>query len=138
MVAVIQKPTLGQRVSGLVEGFDGPLAFAVFVLACVGLMIMYSSGYDHGSRFIDHTRNMVLAGFIMLVVAQVPPQKLMAWAVPLYAVGVFLSFSLSQAGMVRHWWRQQGPGWRGKALVNGFGAVATWLGGLPGLRRRQP
>ena len=43
MVAVIQKPTLGQRLMGLVEGFDGPLAFAVFMLACVGLMIMYLS-----------------------------------------------------------------------------------------------
>ncbi len=101
MVAVIQKPTLGQRVSGLVEGFDGPLAFAVFVLACVGLMIMYSSGYDHGSRFIDHTRNMVLAGFIMLVVAQVPPQKLMAWAVPLYAVGVTLLIAVALFGLTK-------------------------------------
>jgi rod shape determining protein RodA len=99
MVAVIQKPTLGQRVSGLVEGFDGPLAFAVFVLACVGLMIMYSSGYDHGSRFIDHTRNMLLAGFIMLVVAQVPPQKLMTWAVPLYAVGVALLIAVALFGL---------------------------------------
>ena len=101
MVAVIQKPTLGQRVSGLVEGFDGPLAFAIFVLACVGLMIMYSSGYDHGSRFIDHTRNMVLAGFIMLVVAQVPPQKLMAWAVPLYAVGVTLLIAVALFGLTK-------------------------------------
>lgn len=101
MVAVIQKPTLGQRVSGLVEGFDGPLAFAVFVLACVGLMIMYSSGYDHGSRFIDHTRNMLLAGFIMLVVAQVPPQKLMAWALPLYAVGVALLIAVALFGLTK-------------------------------------
>jgi rod shape determining protein RodA len=101
MVAVIQKPTLGQRVAGLVEGFDGPLAFAVFVLACVGLMIMYSSGYDHGSRFVDHTRNMLLAGFIMLVVAQVPPQKLMAWAVPVYAVGVTLLIAVALFGLTK-------------------------------------
>jgi rod shape determining protein RodA len=101
MVAVIQKPTLGQRLMGLVEGFDGPLAFAVFLLACVGLMIMYSSGYDHGSRFVDHTRNMLLAGFIMFVVAQVPPQKLMSWAVPVYAVGVALLIAVALFGLTK-------------------------------------
>jgi rod shape determining protein RodA len=101
MVAVIQKPTLGQRLMGLVEGFDGPLAFAVFMLACVGLMIMYSSGYDHGTRFVDHTRNMVLAGFIMFVVAQVPPQKLMTWAVPVYAVGVALLIAVALFGLTK-------------------------------------
>jgi len=45
--------------------------------------------------------------------------------IPLYAVGVFLAFTLSQAGMVRHWHRQRGPGWLWKAAVNGFGAAAT-------------
>jgi hypothetical protein len=45
--------------------------------------------------------------------------------IPLYAVGVFLSFTLSQAGMVRHWHRLRGPGWAWKATVNGVGAVAT-------------
>lgn len=45
--------------------------------------------------------------------------------IPLYAVGVFLSFTLSQAGMVRHWHKTQEPGWRVKAAINGFGAVAT-------------
>ena len=87
MGSVIQKPTLLQRMSHLLKGFDGPLAFAVFMLACAGLLIMYSSGYDHGTRFVDHGRNMLLAGFIMFVVAQMPPQKLMAWAVPIYTVG---------------------------------------------------
>ena len=45
--------------------------------------------------------------------------------IPLYAVGVFISFTLSQAGMVVHWWRQQGRGWLGKAVVNGVGATIT-------------
>jgi len=47
--------------------------------------------------------------------------------IPLYAVGVFLSFTLSQAGMVRHWRREGGQGWRWKATVNGLGAAATGL-----------
>ena len=45
--------------------------------------------------------------------------------IPLYAVGVFLSFTLSQAGMVRHWHKTQERGWRTKAAINGLGAVAT-------------
>ncbi len=45
--------------------------------------------------------------------------------IPLFAVGVFLAFTLSQAGMVLHWVRQRGPGWRIKALLNGLGALTT-------------
>lgn len=45
--------------------------------------------------------------------------------VPLFAVGAFLAFTLSQAGMVVHWWNERGSGWRLKAVLNGLGALAT-------------
>ena len=45
--------------------------------------------------------------------------------IPLYAVGVFLSFTLSQAGMVRRWLLKRGPRWKEKLVVNGIGAAAT-------------
>jgi amino acid transporter len=45
--------------------------------------------------------------------------------IPLYAIGVFTSVTLSQAGMVRHWLRERDPGWRRSAVINGTGAVAT-------------
>lgn len=45
--------------------------------------------------------------------------------VPLYAIGVFVCFTLSQAGMVQHWRTTKDPGWRWKAALNGIGAVAT-------------
>jgi amino acid transporter len=45
--------------------------------------------------------------------------------IPLYAVGVFVSFTLNQAGMVRRWLRLRSPGWRHSAVINGVGAVAT-------------
>ncbi len=45
--------------------------------------------------------------------------------IPLFAVGVFMAFTLSQAGMVRHWWREHRPGWQFKAFLNGLGALAT-------------
>jgi amino acid transporter len=47
--------------------------------------------------------------------------------IPLYAVGVFLSFTLSQSGMVRRWLRRREPGWRWRTALNGIGAVATGL-----------
>lgn len=46
--------------------------------------------------------------------------------IPLYAIGVFMSFTLSQSGMVRHWYKEQGKGWIKKAIVNGLGAVTTF------------
>jgi hypothetical protein len=45
--------------------------------------------------------------------------------IPLFAIGVFIAFTLSQAGMVVHWLRVRGAGWRIKALINGMGALAT-------------
>ena len=45
--------------------------------------------------------------------------------VPLYAIGVFVCFTLSQAGMVMHWLRSRERGWRWRALLNGLGAAAT-------------
>jgi len=45
--------------------------------------------------------------------------------IPLFAIGVFVGFTLSQAGMVRHWRLQGGSGWHGRAIVNGVGAVFT-------------
>jgi len=47
--------------------------------------------------------------------------------VPLFAVGVFLAFTLSQAGMVVHWWRERGQGWQLKATLNSIGALATGM-----------
>ncbi|MEP7134316.1 MAG: APC family permease [Chloroflexota bacterium] len=47
--------------------------------------------------------------------------------IPLFAVGVFLAFTLSQAGMVVHWWRERGRGWQFKSLANGLGALATFV-----------
>jgi hypothetical protein len=47
--------------------------------------------------------------------------------IPLYAIGAFMAFTLSQAGMVAHWKRKRGSGWAGRMVVNGIGAVATGI-----------
>ncbi len=101
MAAVFDTPSLYQRSKPFFQGFDGMLAFAVFMLASAGLLIMYSSGYDHGTRFMDHSRNMLIAGAIMFVVAQIPPQRLMALAVPLYIFGVALLIAVAIFGITK-------------------------------------
>jgi amino acid transporter len=45
----------------------------------------------------------------------------------LYAIGVFTSFTLSQSGMVKHWFVERGSGWRRSAMINGFGAFVTGI-----------
>jgi rod shape determining protein RodA len=101
MAAVFEKPSLWRRVSPLFGGFDALLLFAVLMLAGAGLLTMYSSGYDHGTRFNDHGRNMLIAAGIMFVVAQIPPQRLMAVALPLYATGVALLIAVALFGITR-------------------------------------
>lgn len=66
---------------------------------------------------------LVLAGFalVLLLVSRGDTNSL----VPVFAIGVFVGFTLSQVGMVRHWREQRGPGWQGRALLNGVGAVLT-------------
>lgn len=106
MSHVFSKPSLFSRLRPWVSGFDGPLLLILAWLAGLGLMCMYSAGFDHGTRFVDHARNMALAAAIMFVVAQVPPQRLMALAIPLYTVGVALLvatalFGISKKGATR-------------------------------------
>ncbi len=101
MSAAFDKPSRLNRLSPMVSGFDIPLAIAVCLLAAAGMVTMYSSGFDHGTRFVDHGRNMLLAGFIMFVVAQVPPQRLQSFAVPLYMAGVALLIAVAIFGITK-------------------------------------
>jgi rod shape determining protein RodA len=95
------KPSLLQRVAPAFVGFDVWLLLALLILAAFGLLTMYSAGFDHGSRFVDHGRNMLLAAVILFLVAQVPPQRLMALAVPLYVVGVALLLATALLGVTK-------------------------------------
>jgi amino acid transporter len=64
---------------------------------------------------------LAVAAAILLVVARGDTQAL----IPVFAIGVFVGFTLSQAGMVRHWHDQRADGWVGRAVINGVGAVLT-------------
>ncbi|MGE5452929.1 MAG: rod shape-determining protein RodA [Acidobacteriota bacterium] len=90
MTPTFDKPPLWRRLKPIFQGFDWPLLLVATIMCAIGLITMYSAGYDNGTRFGDQSRNMVLAAVVLFVVAQVPPQRLMALAVPLYVVGVVL------------------------------------------------
>ncbi len=101
MSALFDRTSLWQRATPLWRGLDGGICLAVLLLAFAGLLTMYSSGYDHGTRFVDHGRNMLIAAFVMLLVAQVPPQRLMQLAVPLYLLGVALLLAVAIFGLTK-------------------------------------
>ena len=101
MSAVFEQPSLWQRVKPILFGFDGPLFTAILLLAAFGLTTMYSAGFDHGTRFVDHGRNMMIAVLILWLVAQVPPHRLMALAVPIYLIGVALLIATALFGVTR-------------------------------------
>jgi hypothetical protein len=78
---------------------------------------------NQGDRLAFSNGILVLSAFagLLLVIFKGDTHAL----IPLYMIGVFISFTLSQTGMVVHWRRSREAGWRASAFVNGLGAVAT-------------
>jgi amino acid transporter len=95
-----------------------------------------------GSRLV-FSRGIIALGLLaslLIIIFQASVTAL----IPLYAIGVFLSFTLSQAGMAHRWWKighlapgqevqergsvlRYDPGWRPKMVINGFGAICTFI-----------
>ncbi|MGW5109321.1 APC family permease [Nocardia sp. NPDC004123] len=67
----------------------------------------------------------ILAAIVLLIV-RADTHRLL----PVFAIGVFIGFTISQIGLVRHWREVRGPGWLPRALLNGFGAVLTAVAGV--------
>lgn len=78
-----------------------------------------------GDRLVFSNGIIILGVFacFLLILFHGDPHAL----IPLYAVGVFISFTLSQAGMVRRWLTKMGPHWQTKLIVNGVGAITTGI-----------
>lgn len=78
-----------------------------------------------GDRLAHSNGILLLAAVasILLVVFSADVSNL----IPLYALGVFVSFTLSQSGMVRHWWKLREASWRSSLVINGVGAVTTGI-----------
>jgi rod shape determining protein RodA len=101
MAHILDKPTWYERISPFFQGFDIPLMSAVSILALIGLVNMFSVGFAYDWRFWDHLRNICIAGTIMFLVAQVPPQRMMSYAVPIYALGVALLIAVAVFGLTK-------------------------------------
>ena len=102
MALSFEKPYVWRQFTHVLRGFDGQLTLAVALLAVAGLITMFGSGYASGIRFWDHARNLALAFCIMFVVAQIPPQRLMTLAVPVYTVGLALLVGVALFGLTKN------------------------------------
>jgi len=80
---------------------------------------------DRGSRLVYSNGMILLTAMSILLLVAFGGET--SRLIPLYAIGVFMSFTLSQSGMVVHWWRNREPGWHWSAFVNGLGAVTTFV-----------
>jgi amino acid transporter len=110
----------------LVLSLSANTAFADFPRLCraISQNNYLPHGFGQRGRRLVYTEGiLVLAistAFLLVIFGGVTDRL-----IPLYAVGAFLAFTLSQAGMVKHWWRTRGPHWGRFALVNGLGAFVT-------------
>jgi rod shape determining protein RodA len=81
--------------------FDTPLLVILAVLAVFSLVTVYSAGYDFPGRFEGQVRNFIAAFFMMWLMANVPPQTLMRFAVPIYTVGIALLIAVALFGTIK-------------------------------------
>lgn len=112
----------------LVLSLSANTAFADFPRLCRA--ISQNNYLPHVFRFrgrrLVYTYGIVtlaLLAFLLLIFFDGVTDRL----IPLYAVGAFLAFTLSQAGMVVHWYKKRGPHWLKSAIVNGLGAFVTGI-----------
>jgi amino acid transporter len=82
------------------------------------------SAFAHRGRRLVYSHGILvlagLAGFLLVIFRGITDLL-----IPLFAVGAFLAFTLSQAGMVEHWRRERGPGSTQSMVINGLGAICT-------------
>jgi uncharacterized membrane protein len=80
---------------------------------------------NQGDRLVFSNGILILSGFAILLIVVFGGDT--HALLPLYAIGVFISFTLSQSGMVRRWLRLREAGWQWRVWVNGVGAVVTFV-----------
>ena len=112
----------------IVLALSANTAFADFPRLCraIAQNSYLPDGFNVRGRRLVYTQGIWVLAFLsgtLLVIFGGVTDRL----IPLFAVGAFLAFTLSQAGMVAHWKRMKGAGWRHSIVVNGVGAVATGI-----------
>jgi amino acid transporter len=136
--------TVNSMITRAVVGAGTPFYYFVQVTTAIILLLAANTGFtgfprlasvlandrfmprhfaDVGSRLAFNTGIVVLSVLAALILAAFGGS--VNALVPLYTIGVFLAFTLSQSGLVRRWWRLRNPGWRLSMTINSFGAVVT-------------
>ena len=98
---MIEKRPLWPRIRPHLFVFDGTLALIIFLIMSVGIVTLYSAGIDFPGRVEDQLRNILVAFLVMWVAANIPPQMLMRFAVPVYSFGVALLIAVAAFGLVK-------------------------------------
>jgi amino acid transporter len=136
--------TVNSLLTRSIVGADNPLYFIVQISTAVILALAANTGFTGFPRLASvladdrfMPRQFAFRGerlafsFGILALALVAALVLVAFdgsvskLVPLYTIGVFVAFTLSQSGLVRRWIRLRNPGWRISVLINGFGTIVT-------------
>ena len=136
--------TVNSMLTRTVVGATSPLYFIVQFSTAIILLLAANTGFtgfprlasvlandrfmprhfaDMGSRLAFNT-GIVVLGILAAIILTAFGGSVNA-LVPLYTIGVFLAFTLSQSGLVRRWWRLRNPGWRVSILINAIGTVVT-------------
>ena len=139
-----EQETVNSMMTRAIVGAGTPFYYAVQVTTAVILLLAANTGFtgfprlasvlandrfmprhfaDVGSRLAFNTGIVVLAGLACVILAWFGGS--VTQLVPLYTIGVFLAFTLSQSGLVRRWRRLRNRGWRVSVLINTFGALVT-------------
>ncbi len=95
------KAVYWQRIRAYFTVFDAALSIIIFLIVATGIVTMYSAGMDFPGRLEIHMRNIIVAFFVMWFVANIPPQTLMRFAIPLYTFGVALLIAVAAFGLVK-------------------------------------
>ena len=123
----------------------GGIPYAVFQIATTGILLLAANtGFNGGPQLArilardgflprqigQRSDRLAYGGGIVAIAAGaviflIATGALVTLLIPAYAIGVFLGFTISQTGMVVHWRKVRGEGWRAKAILNGVGAVVT-------------
>jgi rod shape determining protein RodA len=84
----------------LTEGIDSTLLVMLLTLSMVGVAVLFSASYDNPARVVSQLMNLAVALTAMWIIAQVPPQTMMRFAVPAYVIGLALLVAVALAGEV--------------------------------------
>jgi rod shape determining protein RodA len=97
----LHRPPLWQIIKPHLAVFDGALSLIIFLIVSVGIVTLYSAGMNFPGRVEDQLRNILIAFIVMWVAANVSPQTLLRFAVPIYSIGVTLLIAVAVFGIVK-------------------------------------